>query len=248
MIVIVDSGVAELVVIGVAAMATFASTKALFSVHAALPGAPDPARVTAGTYRADPLHTLVGWRVNHLGFNDYFGMFGQVQGTLVLDPANLSAARVSVRVPVKKVITASEGITGALLRNPAGGGKPDYFGAQPADALFVSTKVTPGADGRSAVIDGNLTLNGKTGPLSITATFAGAGKNPLTGKKVRRRERVSTEDLGVRRMAAYIDEVIAFAATELGVVVSEPLPPELRPGRAKKERIDADTGEILERT
>lgn len=73
-------------------------------------------------------------------------------------------------------------------------------------------------------------------------------KNPLTGKKVRRRERVSTEDLGVRRMAAYIDEVIAFAATELGVVVSEPLPPELRPGRAKKERIDADTGEILERT
>ncbi len=160
-----------------------AGATALAAAPSAPPGAPDPARVTAGTYRADPLHTLVGWRVNHLGFNDYFGMFGQVQGTLVLDPANLSAARVSVRVPVKKVITASEGITGALMRNPAGGGKPDYFGSQPADALFVSTKVTPGADGRSAVIDGNLTLNGKTGPLSITATFAGAGKNPLTGKQ-----------------------------------------------------------------
>jgi len=72
-------------------------------------------------------------------------------------------------------------------------------------------------------------------------------KNPLTGKKVRRRERVSTEDLGVRRMAAYIDEVIAFAATELGVVVSEPLPPELRPGRRKpREHVDLETGEILE--
>ena len=30
--------------------------------------------------------------------------------------------------------------------------------------------------------------------------------------------------------------------------VMNTLPPELRPGRAKKERIDADTGEILERT
>lgn len=160
-----------------------AGASALVAAPSAPPGSLDPTRVSAGTYKTDPLHTLVGWRVNHLGFNDYFGMFGQVQGTLVLDPANLAAARVSVRVPVKKVITASEGITGALLRNPASGGKPDYFGSQPADALFVSTKVTPGADGRSAVIDGKLTLNGKTAPLSITATFAGAGKNPLTGKQ-----------------------------------------------------------------
>lgn len=78
--------------------------------------------------------------------------------------------------------------------------------------------------------------------------------NPLTGKKSRRRVRVSTEDLGVRRLAEYIDQVIAIAATELGVVVSQPLPPELRHTRkpqqvkaAKKaETIDADTGEILE--
>lgn len=75
--------------------------------------------------------------------------------------------------------------------------------------------------------------------------------NPMTGKKSRRRVRVSTESLGVRRMAAYIDEVIAIAATELGVVVSEPLPPELRPQRRRAQAVergdvDADTGELLE--
>lgn len=66
--------------------------------------------------------------------------------------------------------------------------------------------------------------------------------NPFTGKKLRRRVRVSTEDLGVRGMANYIDRICAFAATELGVTVSEPLPPHLRPQRrAKKhEHIDAD--------
>ena len=42
--VIVDSGVLELVLIGVAALATLAATKAVFSVHLPLPGAADPAR------------------------------------------------------------------------------------------------------------------------------------------------------------------------------------------------------------
>lgn len=42
-------------------------------------------------------------------------------------------------------------------------------------------------------------------------------KNPMTGKKVRRRVRVSTEDLGVKGYSQLIDRVAAFAATELGV-------------------------------
>lgn len=165
-----------------AALALLGTSAALWAAGSP-PGAPDPARVIAGTYKADPLHTLVGWKVNHLGFNDYFGLFGSVSGMLVLDPANLSAARVSVRIPVRKVIVASEGIAGALLRDPKGGGKPDYFGGSPGDALFASTKVSPAPDGRSATIEGNLTLNGVTRPVTILATFAGAGKNPLTGKQ-----------------------------------------------------------------
>jgi hypothetical protein len=73
--------------------------------------------------------------------------------------------------------------------------------------------------------------------------------NPITGKKTRLRHRVSTEDLGVRAYAEYIDRIIAFAATELGVTVSEPLPPHLRPQRRKaspKGEVDQNTGEIME--
>ena len=52
-----------------------------------LPGAMDVSRAEAGTYAADARHTLVGWRVNHFGFNDYFGIFGDISGTLTIDPA-----------------------------------------------------------------------------------------------------------------------------------------------------------------
>lgn len=145
-----------------------------------VPGKADKARVTAGTYTADAGHSLVAWKVNHFGFNDYFGLFGDVTGSLTLDPANPAAASVSVKIPVSKVVTASAGLTSHLLKPAAEGKSADFFGAAPADATFVSTSVVPGADGMSAKITGNLTLNGVTKPVTIDATFAGAGNNPFT--------------------------------------------------------------------
>lgn len=145
-----------------------------------VPGKADKTRVVAGTYTADAGHSLVAWTVNHFGFNDYFGLFGDVSGTLEIDPARPSAAKVSVKIPVSKVLTASTGLTAHLLK-PAVDGKPaDFFGAAPADATFVSTSVAPSADGVSATINGDLTLNGVTKPVAIAATFAGAGNNPFT--------------------------------------------------------------------
>lgn len=145
-----------------------------------LPGQQDASRVTAGTYVADPGHSLIGWEVNHFGFNDYYGLFGDVAGTLTIDPANLNASKVDVTIPVGKVTTASAGLTSHLLRAGKDGGKPDFFGPAPADARFVSTKVV--ATGMTAKITGNLTLNGITKEVTFDAEFTGAGTNPFNKK------------------------------------------------------------------
>ena len=159
------------------ALPLLAAAPLLAEQPASRPGSPNPAAVTAGSYAADPDHTLVEWEVDHLGFSPYFGLFGDVTGTLQLDPKNLAAAKVDVTIPVAKIITASGGLTQHLLRAPAtAAGKPDFFGASPADARFVSTKVVP--HGRNATITGNLTLNGVTRPVVLEASFHGAGKGP----------------------------------------------------------------------
>jgi polyisoprenoid-binding protein YceI len=146
-----------------------------------LPGAADVSRVTAGTYATDPGHSLVGWRANHFGFNDYFGIFGDVTGTLVLDPANLGATTVDVTIPVASVTTASAGLTAHLTRAGQNGGNPDFFGPAPAPARFVSTAVhSTGAT--TAHIMGDLTLNGQTHPVMISAEFVGAGTHPFNQK------------------------------------------------------------------
>ena len=61
-----------------------------------------------------------------------------------------------------------------------------------------------------------------------TVTF----KDPFTGKKIRRRQRVSTEDLGVKGYGEYIERVTAHAVVELGVEFQE-------------EWTDPETGEVL---
>ena len=140
-----------------------------------LPGQMDVSRAQAGTYAADARHSLIGWRVNHFGFNDYFGIFGNVSGTLTIDPANPAGAKVEMTIPVAEVTTANQGLTDHLLRAGQNGGKPDFFGPNPAAAKFVSTSVAP--NGTKARITGDLTLNGVTKPVTIDAEFTGAGNS-----------------------------------------------------------------------
>lgn len=149
------------------------------------PGAADPSRITGGSYATDPSHALIGFEVNHFGFNAYYGIFGDVAGTLVLDPKNPAAAKVDVTIPIAGVTTASKGLTEHLLRpgkdEGKDGGKPDFFGPSPAPARFVSTAVR--VNGMEAEITGNLTLNGVTRPVTLEAEFIGAGTNPFNKKE-----------------------------------------------------------------
>ncbi len=143
-----------------------------------MPGTKDKAAITGGSYTVDANHTLVKWEVNHFGFSPLWGLFGQVTGTMQLDPKNPAASKVDVTIPVSKMVTGVPGFTAHLLRDGKDGGKPDFFGSAPADARFVSTKVTVDASGEAAQVAGNLTLNGVTKPVTLDVDFYGAGKAP----------------------------------------------------------------------
>jgi polyisoprenoid-binding protein YceI len=154
----------------------FLSSAALAQAPTSVPGSRNPAAVTGGTYKVDPGHTLVVWTLDHFGFSPYSGIFGEVTGSLTLDPKRPNSAKVDVTIPVSKVVTASAGLTEHLLRGGKDGGMPDFFGASPANARFVSTSVV--AAGQKARITGNLTLNNVTRPVTLDASFYGAGKLP----------------------------------------------------------------------
>ena len=201
-----------------AALATIAMTggallagPALFAQSAPqIPGAKDPSRVTAGTYAADASHSLIAFEVNHFGFNDYYGIFGDVAGTLTIDPANIAAAKVDVTIPVASVTTASKGLTEHLLRAGKDGAKPDFFGPAPAPARFVSTKVERTGD-MTATITGDLTLNGVTKQVSFDAEFTGAGNNPFSKKATigfEAETEIKRSDFGVNYAIPFVSDEV----------------------------------------
>jgi len=181
-----------------------------------VPGKPDVGRITGGSYAADPSHTLIEFEVDHLGFSEYFGIFGDATGTLVLDPKKPADAVVDITIPVSKVTTASAGLTAHLLRPGKDGGKPDFFGATPADAHFVSTKVV--VTGMTAKITGNLTLNGVTAPVVLDAEFKGAGINPMNKKETVGFEAETT----IKRSVFGITTAIPFVSDEVELEIAVP--------------------------
>ncbi len=160
-----------------------AAAPAIFAQGAPqLPGVQDASRVTAGTYAVDPAHTLVSWKINHFGFTGYFGLFGNITGTMTMDPANIEAATFEIMIPVAEVTVASAGLKDHLLRAGKDGAAPDFFGPAPGMAKFVSTKVVK-TGATTANVVGDLTLKGKTAPVMLAVDFAGAGANPFNKKE-----------------------------------------------------------------
>lgn len=156
-----------------AAALTFAFAAAV-PLAAQIPGAPDVSRVAAGTYAADPHHTQIAWTINHLGFTQYDGIFGDATGTLVLDPARPGGATVAIEVPVSGMVTTVPALDEHLK-------KSDFFDiAKYPTITFKSTSVT--VNGMHATIAGLLTLRGVTKPVTLDARFIGAGTNPLSKK------------------------------------------------------------------
>ncbi|MFW5634240.1 MAG: YceI family protein [Erythrobacter sp.] len=147
-----------------------------------LPGQPDPSRVAGGSYALDPVHTLVEWQVSHFGFNDYFGLFGDISGTLELDPNDIAASRFEIMVPIAEVTVASDDLKDHLLRPGKDGAEPDFFGPDPGMATFTSTNVRRVSD-TSAVVSGMLEMNGRSGPVTMMVDLAGAGTNPMNEKE-----------------------------------------------------------------
>jgi len=197
--------------IAAVALAVVAVPAVIAQAPSGVPGAPDKTRVTAGTYAADAGHTMVVWEVDHFGFSKYSGIFGDVTGTLVIDPANPAASKVDVTIPVSKVTTASAGLTDHLLRAGKDGGKADFFGPAPADAKFVSTRVVLDDDGDEAKVTGNLTLNGVTKPVTLDVDFHGAGANPFNKKATigfQAETKIRRSDFGVNYGIPMVSDIV----------------------------------------
>lgn len=120
------------------------------------------------TWTIDSNHSQVGFSIRHF-FSKVPGNFQKFSGAIVYDQANPTASSVKVSIDAASINTQNDRRDNHLRSE-------DFFDVEKFPALtFESTKVTPGTESGKLKVEGNLTMRGVTKPVTLDATFLGAG-------------------------------------------------------------------------
>jgi polyisoprenoid-binding protein YceI len=143
---------------------------AYLSFLAMLVGSMQSIQAQAVTYRIDPVHSFIIFRVKHLNTGFAYGRFNTFSGTFVVDERNPANSSIELEIDANSVDTGNSQ-RDDHLRNP------DFFNARQFPKItFKSTRVRKLND-TTVEVQGNLTMRGVTRPITARVTFTGKGRN-----------------------------------------------------------------------
>ena len=151
-------------------LSTLASGLALAGALAV--AAPQAAQA-ADKYGFDKPHTKVLFVYNHVGLSNQYGRFDDVDGEIMFDQAKPQNSKVNVTIKTASIDTDVEALDKHLMSK-------DFFNAEAHPKItFVSTAVRKTGT-KTGQVEGNLTMNGQTKPVTLDVTFNFAGEHPLS--------------------------------------------------------------------
>jgi polyisoprenoid-binding protein YceI len=143
-----------------------------------------------GTYKNDPYHSSLTFKIDHMGLSHYTARFTRFDATLDFDPA-LASSSVTVNIDPTSVRTDYSGDFKAAQKDSpyksfdeqiARGDK--FLNADKFSTItFKSTKVVQA--GETLKVTGDLTFLGVTKPVTLLGSVVGSlEKHPFMGKGV----------------------------------------------------------------
>ena len=166
-----------------------------------------PFNALAQTYRLDPSHTTIQFKVRNMLIMNVTGVFEKFRGTVHIDENDMSKSTADVSIETASINTG-------INRRDDDLRSSGFFDVAHYPAMtFVSTKVEPGAAG-TLKVTGNLTIKGVTkevvlaveGPKSLQDHVRLAASATAT---------VNRQDFGVSKGSVIADEVYITITTEL---------------------------------
>lgn len=123
----------------------------------------------ATTWKLDPNHTEVKFKIKHLVISSVTGYFNNFNGTVETTQDDFSDAKVTFEADINSISTKNEQRDGHLK-------SADFFDAENHPKLtFVSTSISK-KDDTDYELNGNLTIRGVTKPITLKAEYNGTVK------------------------------------------------------------------------
>ena len=126
-------------------------------------------------YVLDASHSQVVFNYSHLGFSTSYGMFSGFEGEIMFDMENPADSSVAISISEQSMLTGWEARFEHLM-------SPEFFGADDGDIVtFTSTGIEVTGE-KTALITGDLTLNGVTKSVVLDANLNQVGMHPMAKK------------------------------------------------------------------
>jgi polyisoprenoid-binding protein YceI len=134
-----------------------------------------PAFAEVETYTIDPRHTFAYYEVGHLGYSTQRGRFNKTSGKITLDTAAKKGSA-EVTIDAASVDSGVDKLNEHLRSE-------DFFNAAKNPQItFKSNNFTFDGDKVKSAA-GELTMNGVTRPVTVTAVAFNCAPHPMTKKK-----------------------------------------------------------------
>lgn len=138
--------------------------------------------VPAGTYRIDPTHASLTWRVSHMGLSNYTARFTKLDATLSFDPAKPETSKLAATVDPTSIKTdypnlAKVDFDKELVTSAK------WFNADVAKTITFNSTAIKMTGPKTADVTGDLTFLGVTKSVTLKVTLNGGMKEHPFAKK-----------------------------------------------------------------
>ncbi len=166
------------------------------------------------TYKIDPNHTDVVASWSHFGFSNPIAHFGQADGAITYDPANVGASKVEVTLPLSGLNSHVPDFDDHLRSD-------DFFDAAKYPVItFRSTSVKAAGKDKLSVT-GDLTIKGITKPVTLEVSINKIGVQPMAKREAAGFNATTTikrSDFGVGKYAPNVSDEVTLTITTEAIV------------------------------
>ncbi len=149
------------------------------------------------TWKIDPLHSEVEFKIRHLMITNVTGYFGKYDATVESSSDDFTDAKISFEADVDSISTKNEQRDQHLKAE-------DFFHAAQYPKLTFSSTAVKKVNDEEYKVTGDLTIRGVSKPVELTVEFSGIVKDPYGQTKAgfEIKGKINRKDYGLTYHAA----------------------------------------------